>query len=306
MTNKFGSIVCSALALAGIALLQPSAAHADLQACGGIFLSGDAACEFRPKEECMTQCMTVAVEHSCVAKVYNECETSCTQTATTECEASCTSSCSTNCTTTATTTTAPTCIDLCLADCQDDDREGYCGRATHRSACGRCAQHNCEKRCEATCGDASAQQKVTTVTQCMPTCTNACSASCSAKVNTQCQVDCQERTYTQCETSMVEQCRTECMQEGGAIFCNGQFVNASNAQTCADELLAKVKIDIDIEAGAKAVGDTAVNAAECVGDNVEKACSVANPGAGKGAPFALIPLGLVALWRLKRRSRDRR
>ena len=306
MTNKYGPIVCSALALAGFALLQPSAAHADLEACGGIFLSGNAACEYRPKEECMTECQTVAVEHSCVAQVYNECETSCTQTATTECEASCTSTCSNNCTTTATTSTAPTCMDLCLTDCRDDDRNSYCGRATHRNACGRCAEHNCEKRCEAKCGDASNQPKVTTVTQCMPTCTNACSASCSAKVNTQCQVDCQEKTYTQCETSMVEQCQTECMQKGGAIFCDGQFVNATNAQTCADELLAKVKIDIDIEGTAKTVGTTAANAAECVGDNVEKACSVANPGAGTSAPFALIPLGFVALWRWKRRNRSPR
>lgn len=305
MINRWYSIVFPALSLACLSLLQPATAHADLKACGGIFLSSDAACEYRPKQECMTQCMTVAVEHSCVAKVYDTCQTSCTQTASVECENSCTSTCVNSCTTTATTSTAPSCSELCLADCGPDDDKGACGRAAHQSACGRCNKHNCDKKCEAKCGDRAAEKKVTTVTECMPTCTNACSASCTAKMNTQCQVDCQEQTYTQCEQSMVEQCKTECMQDGGAIFCDGQFVNASNSQTCADELLAKIEIDIDIDGAIKTVGDTTTGAAECVGDEVDKACSVANPGAGSSAPLALIPLAVVGLWRITRRRGQR-
>lgn len=300
MINRVHVLVSSALALAGLAALPASSARADLEACGGVFLSAQSACEYRPKEECMTQCMTVAVEQACVTQEYNECETSCTQTASTECEAGCTSSCQDQCTTTATTSSAPTCMELCLDDCGGDDN-GYCGHSTHQSACGRCAKHNCEKRCEAKCGDATNQPKVTTTTECMPTCSIACSASCTAKVNTQCQVDCQERTYTQCEQKMVEQCQTDCMQTGGAIFCDGQFINASNAQSCADELLGKLKIDIDVKASVQTVGDSASNAVDKAGKKIDKACSVANPGAAGSAPFALIPLGFIFAWRIRRR-----
>jgi MYXO-CTERM domain-containing protein len=282
-------------------------AAAELEACGGIFLSGDAGCEYRPKEECMTECKTVAVEQSCVAEVYNECETSCTTTASTECENTCTTSCVDTCTTTSVTTNPPSCIDLCLADC-DTDGSGACGGSKHRGACGRCAKHTCAKKCEARCGDSPEPEKVTTVTECMPTCTEACSASCTAKVNTQCQVDCQERSYVQCEQKMVERCETECTQKGGAIFCDGQFVNASNASSCADELLAKIdiEVDIDIDVDVEEAGNDAADTAGDVGDSVDEkvsdACAVTRVG-GHGAAGGIValPLLVLALARSRRR-----
>jgi MYXO-CTERM domain-containing protein len=100
---------------------------------------------------------------------------------------------------------------------------------------------------------------------------------------------------------MVQQCQTNCTQKGGAIFCDGQFVNASNAQSCADELLGKLKIDVDIKASVETAGDKTENAVDKVSKKVDKACSVANPGAGGAAPLALIPFGLVFAWRMRRR-----
>lgn len=293
-------------------MFSASPASAELDACGGIFLSSDASCGYKPKEECMTECMTVAVEESCVSEVYNECETSCTTTASTECEASCTTSCVDNCTTTTTTENPPSCIDLCLADC-DEDGGGACGGSTHQSRCGRCAKHNCNKRCEDKCGDDPEPAKVTTTTECMPTCTNACMASCTAKVNTQCQVDCQERTYTSCEQKMVETCKTECKDKGGAIFCDGQFLNAVDVHDCADELKVKVKIDIDIDAALKAAGKTVDKAASSVSktvdDNVDTKCAVNHVGStesrGTGALIVLPLIGL-AFWRSRKRNANKR
>jgi hypothetical protein len=47
------------VAMIGLSLFSASVASADeLEACGGVYLEGDASCEFRPKEECMTECMT--------------------------------------------------------------------------------------------------------------------------------------------------------------------------------------------------------------------------------------------------------
>jgi hypothetical protein len=303
MRNRAQSILFSSIAIAGVSMFGPSPAHAELNACGGIFLTGDAACQYRPTEECMTQCMTVAVEQPCVAQVYNECETTCTSSASVECESSCTSSCVNNCTTTTTTDNAPTCMELCLTDCDDGSDDHYCGSAQHKGACGRCEKHNCSKKCEQKCGDAEAPKKITTVTECMPTCTNACSASCTAKANTECQVTCQERTYQECETKMVEQCKTECKQTGGAIFCDGQFVNATNANSCADELRAKVKIDIDIKGSISATGA----AVSDVGKKIDKACTVANVGAGRGDGWlgVLCSIAGLALCRVYRRRTRR-
>ena len=197
-------------------------------------------------------------------------------------------------------------MDLCLNDCEAEDENTYCGSSSRRSACGRCAKHNCNKRCEAKCGDANEQKKVTSETECNATCMNACSASCTAKVNTQCQVDCQESTYTSCEQKMVEQCETQCTDKGGAIFCNGQFVNATNAQSCADELREKVEIDIDIEAAVEDVGETVDEATDSACETVNESCSVRAAGAGTGSAWSLLcPLGAFALWRLQRR-RSRR
>lgn len=291
---------------AAVLASSPAPARADLEACGNIFLTGNSNCEYRPKEECMTQCMTTAVETACVTQTYHQCETGCTTTASTECETSCTTSCVDSCTTSTTTETAPSCMDLCLQDC-DTDENSYCGRATHRGPCGRCAKHTCEEKCEQKCGDATQQTKVTSVTECMPTCSNACAASCTAKVNTQCQVDCQDTSYTQCEQQMIQTCQTECKDKGGAIFCDGQFVNAGSAQSCADELDAKINIHIDIEATAKTVGDSVTGAADDVGDEVDKACSIAGVGMGAGGGLsALAPMVALALLGLRRRRSSRR
>jgi hypothetical protein len=313
MITRAQSVLFFTVAAIGGWTFASSTAYAELKACGGIFLSGDADCGYKPKKECMTECMTVAVEESCVAEVYNSCETSCTTTASTECESSCTTSCVDNCMTTVVTEQKPSCNDLCLADCrsgEDDDRA--CGSASHKNACGRCAKHNCEKRCEQRCGDDAEPVKVTSVTECSPTCTNACMASCTAKVNTQCQVDCQERTYTACEQKMVEHCETQCEDKGGAIFCDGQFVNAADANDCASELKTEIKIDIDIQGTLKATGEGIEDAADDVGKAVDKSvstnCAVTTPGSsttrGTSALIALPLIGL-AIWRSRRRNSKR-
>ena len=143
MTKRCLSFVLSGLYHTAVWILGPPIAHAELDACGGIFLSGDAGCEYRPKEECMTECMTVAVESSCVATIYNECSTSCTATASVECEAGCTETCTENCTTTTTTEEPVDCMGLCVADCDESCGGGSCDRFQHKGACGRCCEHNC-------------------------------------------------------------------------------------------------------------------------------------------------------------------
>lgn len=309
MINRGSSVLFSSLCVLSAWALAPSAAHAELDACGGIFLSGDAGCEYRPTQECMTECVEVAVESSCVAEIFSECESSCTATASTECESGCTETCTDSCTTTTTTEEPPDCMGLCVADCDESCGNQDCSDYEHRGACGRCCTHGCRRSCEARCKD-TPPPTTTTVTECMPTCTTACSASCTAKANTVCQVDCQETVYVQCEEEMVEQCMTDCEDSGGAIFCDGQFVNADNAESCADQVEELLSIEIDIEgaisAAADAAVDTANDAADATSDTAdcvdEKACSISRVGAGHGAGafWLLGPLGFALYLRRRR------
>jgi len=307
MINRFQSLAFPSLLIIAGWMLNPTPAHAELEACGGIFLSGDANCEYRPTEECMTECMTVAVEGSCVATIFNECETMCTATASVECESGCTETCTDNCTTTTTTEEPVDCMGLCVADCDESCGGGSCDKYQHKGACGRCCSHNCQRRCEEKCENVPPPVSMT-VTECMPSCTTACSASCAAKANTECQVTCQEGKYVMCETQMVETCETKCKDKGGAIFCDGQFINADDSQTCADELEAEIKIEIDIDAAIDTVEDTAEDVGDATEDTAncvdEEVCSVSNVGAGQGSGvlLALAPLGFLLLRRLRRRN----
>ena len=92
--NGFGlvSIIGAGLS-AFVGLATAGTAHANqLDSCGGIIVAkGEASCEYRPKEECMTSCTTQEVQGACVAKINTMCEGGCTATsATVECETSCT------------------------------------------------------------------------------------------------------------------------------------------------------------------------------------------------------------------------
>lgn len=134
----------------------------------------------------------------------------------------------------------------------------------------------------------------------MPTCTTACSGSCVAKANVECQVACQTDVYTECETELVKTCETQCEEDGGAIFCDGQFLNAGNAKSCASELKAKLDIDIDVDVDVEGEVEGAIDTTK---DKAKSICSVANIGAsGGGYGFALFGLaGSVLLYVRRRR-----
>jgi len=63
MHNNIQMLV--SFAAVGLMLAMPSVAKADLEACGGVYLSADAKCELVPKETCTTRCEDVAMETSC-------------------------------------------------------------------------------------------------------------------------------------------------------------------------------------------------------------------------------------------------
>ena len=68
---KTRHLILASSALFG-ALLLPSLAEARLAACGGVFLTGDAKCEFVRDQECQTHCETTSVETACVDAPVNQ------------------------------------------------------------------------------------------------------------------------------------------------------------------------------------------------------------------------------------------
>ena len=282
----------------GLCLWQAPAARADFEACGGVFFSGDAKCEYREKEQCMTECKTEAVQTACTAKLYTSCENSCTATASTSCESSCGQVCTSDCTQQVAAPEPPNCMGLCVSDCKKSC-EGGDGR---RRAC---CSHTCNDRCEDKCK--SDPPPVTMPAQCTETCTNACSGSCTAQANVTCQVDCQTTTFTECEVELVETCETKCMDEGGAIFCDGQFVNAANSRSCADELKAKLNFDIDFEGAGSAIVEGTEDAIDEGKEKSDELCTVSRVGGSRtGGTGALVLLGLCASALGVQRARKRR
>lgn len=291
------SNVLATIALTSLSLWCATTASAnELETCGGVFLEGDASCEFRPKEECMTECMTTKVETACVAKIHTSCESSCTATATASCETRCTETCTNDCDTAA----VPTCAELCAADC-----DGRCGdHCEGDGPCNSCCSHHCSKKCDRRCADEAPPE------ECEPTCATACMGSCTAQATVDCQIDCQTEQYVECEEEMVETCETECETTGGAIFCNGQFLAAEDINDCADELAADIDIRVEVELDVEAEVDVDVNGggAGDSGDDNGLDCSVASV---RKSPRAAGPwvaaLGLLAVagvvYRRTRRAR---
>jgi hypothetical protein len=81
----------------------------------------------------------------------------------------------------------------------------------------------------------------------------------------QCQLDCQTQVYNDCEQQMVEQCNTECETTGGAIFCDGQFLNVTDVDDCAAELAAEIDIEVDLDIQADV--DVDINPPDTSNDN---------------------------------------
>jgi hypothetical protein len=278
-----------------------SPARAALNECGGIFLSADSKCEYREKEQCMTECTTATVETACVAQIYTTCQNQCTTTASASCESSCSQGCTTECQTEVATPQPPSCMELCASDCEHTCQDGGKGER------GGCCSHTCNAHCEDKCKNSPAA--TTKPEECTTTCMNACSGSCTAQVNVQCQLDCQTNTYTQCQTELVQTCETKCMDDGGAIFCDGQFVNASNANSCSSEL--KTKFNFDIKVAASTAAGAVSNAVDSTKKKAQN-CAVSQVGATTGGtgPAALLALcaTLLGVHRSRKRppARDKR
>jgi MYXO-CTERM domain-containing protein len=71
-----------------------------------------------------------------------------------------------------------------------------------------------------------------------------------------CDVSCQSKGYASCEASLQGGCQAQCSQPKGALFCDGQYVNASNVDQCIADLKALLNIQVSGEASGNCSGNT--------------------------------------------------
>jgi len=280
--------------LLGFSLL-PSSAHAkQLDKCGGVYLSADSKCEFKPVQECMTSCATTSVEQACAQKTSTMCSASCTTTDTTTCVKTHSDSCSKECD----TITEKSSHEVCTTECVDSCTADAVKRKDFGGDRDKCHQ-NCAQNCNTSCEKCSeTDQKTDCTTKCMSVVEN----ECTEEVNRDCLLSCQTDNYTSCETDTVNTCTTTCHDKQGALFCDGQFIDADDLQACADQLAAEFSFSIDITAHATVNGNGSVTTTNKDGSKTTTKCSFSPPTQGHGgmALGALAALGLVVARRRRR------
>lgn len=294
MSLRITSALSVSALLLGFSLL-PSTAHAKaLDKCGGIFLSASSACEFKPVQECKTTCSTTSVEQVCAQKTYTMCGASCTTTDTTACTTTHADSCSKECDSISTKSSHEVCTSECGSNCTSDAvSKGHFGGDSDK--CGKNCSHDCDSQCD-TCS--STDQ----TTDCMTKCMSVTDHECTEEVNRDCVLSCQTDNYTSCETDTVNTCNTTCQDKGGALFCDGQFLEASNLQDCADQLAAEFSFNIDVTAQVAVTADGAVTTTNNDGSKTTTKCSFGPPAPGKSG-MALGALAMLGLAMARRRRR---
>lgn len=268
-----------------------STAHAGIEACGNIDVSANATCEVAVEGGCTAKCEPVNFTVSCAAELYATCDGSCTATATAQCTGSCQTSCEAEC------NVDPgsfDCEGACRADCSADC-SGQCAASATRA--------DCEASCSSTCsGECSSQCNLTPAqADCMAQCQSCCSGSCDAQANMSCQIDCQATGYAECRTNLQGGCEAQCTKPEGALFCDGQYVDAGNRlEDCLNYLEDVLKIDVQGYARGNANCENGTCTAEGeAGISCATAPPAHTPFDGRAAGFAALGLGLLVARRRK-------
>lgn len=253
----------------------PQTAQAGIEACGDIQVSAEATCEVRVGVECQAQCEPVNFTAACYADCSaSQCNVSASATCTGSCEAECTGQCEVD----------PGNFD-CNASC-----EGQCGANCSADCAASDDQASCQASCEATCtGECGASCEGTPPeATCEGKCEASCNGQCSAEANVDCQIDCQGG----CTAELTGGCEVQCQNPDGALFCDGQYVDAGgNLQECINALEAALSITVDVSARGSAACEGNTCAAE---GEVSAGCSAAgHRPSGPSTPW--YALGLVGL-----------
>jgi hypothetical protein len=272
-------IAIVAAVLAAAPLFAAGTARAeDNGPCGNFDFSGDISCKVQVSGGCTASCDTPKVTVACGGK--------CTATSTSTCTGSCGTACLQECN--------PELLDCfagCHAEC-DQPAIDVCKQQHPNDDCVTQGKAQCDVHCKGSCKvpDSSCQEH----------CTKCCSGACTTQVNFDCDYSC----LADVEVS----CKAQCAKPTGGIFCNGQFVNATDVQQCVAYLASKLKINVDVSATASATTECGPNGCSGSADgkaSAKAAGCMAAPGSNNGlaGAFGLIAgLGIITTIRARRRA----
>lgn len=275
-----------ALALAAPLGVSATAEAAGLDSCGNIYVSAEAECTVYANVECEAMCTPITVEAACAAELTANCQGECNVSASAECTGSCSADCTARC------DVKPAEFN-CIADCQGScsaDCDGRCaageGGAECRASCRASCSGSCDASCEVTPAEADCEAK----------CEASCSGSCKAEANADCQIDCQADGYVECKADLEGGCKGHCNEPEGALFCDGQYVDAGNN---LEECIAALKAIFNFNIEGYADGNAQCSGNTCTAEGIAGcSCSADAPG---DVPLAALGLAFVVLGATRRR-----
>ncbi|MFO0618793.1 MAG: hypothetical protein U0414_39755 [Polyangiaceae bacterium] len=260
-------------ALSSPAAVVATEAFAGAEACGKFDFSSGISCKIEVKGGCSAKCTPLNFEAGCKG--------TCTGMATTTCTGSCGTQCLAECN--------PNLLDCfagCHAEC-DQPATDLCNMKNPGDDCVSIATAQCDMHCEDAC-------KVPD-TSCSEHCKACCDGGCTTQSNYQCDYDCFAKLEGGCEV--------QCTEPSGALFCNGQYIGASDVQGCVDYLLTQgIKVDVT------ARGEVTCDLTGCKGSGDANAgfCSYATGSADLalgGVGIAAVGLAAGLAFRRRRRAK---
>jgi hypothetical protein len=257
----------------GVALLLPGIARAQDAStpCGKFDFSSGLSCRIEVSGGCTANCSPLSFEAACTGGCTSMTTTTCVDTCGTTCVAMCN----------------PQLLDCfagCHAEC-DQPTVDQCRQSHPTDDCTTTARAQCDIHCKDSCQ--------VPPNNCQEHCTKCCTGSCNTQTNFDCDFSCFAQVQGGCDV--------QCQRPEGAIFCNGQYVYASDVTACI-AYLATRGIQVDVSARASAQCD--LSGCHGTGASVS-GCSAGgalDPTAAV-APFGLaffLAMTAAARWRRRR------
>jgi hypothetical protein len=206
MVGKARSI--AGAAALSLSLVAVPANAGDEGPCGNFDFSGGLSCKIEVSGGCKASCTPFKFEVGCTgvctAKPQPACVDTCGEACIKECDPA-----------------LLDCFEGCHNECDAPVMEEC--KSKGGTDCSNTAKAQCDIHCKDSC-------KVPP-SDCQEHCESCCTGGCTTQVNYDCNYD--------CFADLQGGCEAQCEAPSGAIFCNGQYVNASDITACVTYLLEK-------------------------------------------------------------------
>lgn len=280
-TSSLGSLAAGA----ALFFVPASAAAQDgIAACGNIHVEASAQCKVEVSGGCKAKCEPVSFRAACSV----EAKAQCTGSIDVDCNASCRAELDAKC------DVDPGSLDCdasCTGSCEGNC-DGECSADSDKASCSARCKASCSARCDASCSGTPPSA------ECKARAEASCKGRCEAKAN----VDCDVKAQASCEAELKGGCEVQCDKPEGALYCDGQYIDAgNNLEQCIGALEAFLTSRVDVSARGSA--DCSGNECNAEGE-ASASCAAAGPNGGLGS-MALIggAVGVAALLRRRRAAR---